>query len=194
MNFSPSSAPRAIIRKPALITGLALCLTWVAGCKQPPPADSGEPGAGQKESGQSGQPLSTDATESNSGDAPGKIAPQESEDGFLEVDNSDVKISPEDSLAYFNGNLFSGRAKSFYENGQQATEVNYVDGMRDGLESRWFENGAKKFEARFHNNQLTGVYEEWFENGKKKTERVWQDGKAVSVKEWSSEGELVRDD
>ena len=193
VNPSPS---RTLLANPFRLVAFIFCafpLFWVAGCKQPTQEGEREPEPGQNSDAQFDPSLDTDLVGSPQGTKPSGSSLQVDPQGIAEVDDSNIQISPDDSLAYVDGQLFTGRAKSFYENGQQATEVNYVEGMRDGLESRWYESGVKKFEARFHNNRLVGVYEEWYDNGKKKTERVWQDGKAVSVKEWSPEGELVRD-
>jgi antitoxin component YwqK of YwqJK toxin-antitoxin module len=112
---------------------------------------------------------------------------------LLKVRSDQLVSSQDGAVVLYNGNLFTGVANSFYPNGEQATEIFYVDGMRDGIETRWHDNGVKRFQGRFHKNQLIGVFEEWYSNGKKRSEALWQDGKRVSFREWSETGEILRE-
>ena len=186
-----ASFPKLLVR---VCFPIALAL-HASGCKPPPLADDGSAGGKGKEV----EALSpSNSKQITAEPAPGKAAAVDkafaAPGKFLEVNSKELDVSPEDNLAYYNETLFSGLAKSFYDNGQQASEVNYTKGKRDGLESSWYESGAKKFEARFRDNRLEGVFERWYEDGRKKSEQVWLDGKPVSVKEWNPGGELVRDD
>ena len=110
------------------------------------------------------------------------------------VDSATLEYPGTGDLAYQEGQLFTGLSVSYYPNGQQATEVSFVNGMRDGVESRWFEDGIKKFEGRFQKNHLVGVFEEWYQNGQPKSRTVWQDGMRQSLTEWDENGNFLRND
>ena len=105
-----------------------------------------------------------------------------------------LQLSEDGAIAHFEGQPFTGMATSSYPNGEIATEISYANGMRHGVETRYHENGIKRFEGRFEKNQLVGIFEEWYPNGKKRSEVLWQDGKRVSIREWSETGEILRDE
>lgn len=174
-----------MLDKLLITTGLLLFL--LSGCKQPTeaPADP----AGEEQEAVKSSPISpAHVTKDSSVDS----TPGGAEAEVLRVDSKEIKVTDGDSLAYFGEQLFTGIATSHYANGQQATEITYVDGMRDGVETRWYESGVKRFEGRFSKNQLIGVFEEWHSNGRLKSEAIWKDGKRVSIREWSETGELLR--
>ena len=72
---------------------------------------------------------------------------------------------------------FTGKAVSFYDNGQKEAEVNYKDGKRDGLWTRWYKNGQKKSKGNCKDGKRDGLWTDWYENGQKKSEENWKDGK-----------------
>ena len=111
-------------------------------------------------------------------------------------------------------NPFTGRAESFYENGQEELESNYKDGKSDGIWTAWYENGHKKGEAKFKDGKADGLRTFWYENGQKdsevnlkdgkqdglethwyengqylKEQRNWKDGKLMSIVAWKPDGE-----
>ena len=163
-------------------------LLLLSGCKQPKETPSNTSGEEQEAVMSSDKVPSTGIEEPTVGSQP-----EDSEAEVLRVDSKKLQITEGDSLAYFGEQLFTGLATSHYANGQQATEITYIDGMRDGVETRWYESGVKRFEGRFSKNQLVGVFEEWHPNGRLKSEAIWKDGKRVSIREWSETGEMIRD-
>ena len=159
----------------------------LAGC---PGQQKGLEDAGGKGTGQeipAGRPDSTsEATKA------GATQGGQPVDAVQVVDSAVLKYPGTGELAYHGGQPFTGRATTFYKNGQQATEVHFLNGMRHGVEARWFEDGAKKFEGRFRENELVGVFEVWYQNGQRKSQEVWQDGKRQSLVEWDEKGNLLR--
>ena len=82
---------------------------------------------------------------------------------------------------------FTGRAESFYENGQKKREWNYKDGKRDGLRTRWYKNGQKKREINYKDGKPDGLWTYWYENGQKIIVENYKDGKAYGL--WISYNE-----
>ena len=90
-------------------------------------------------------------------------------DGSKLLDRGGVMYLPNEETP------FTGRAESFYGNGQKESEENYKDGERDGLSSWWYENGQKKEEGNFKDGKEDGLRTTWFENGRKKNEANFND-------------------
>ena len=92
-------------------------------------------------------------------------------------------------------NPFTGRAESFYDNGQKEWEANYKDGKVDGLWTDWYENGQKKAEANWKDGKEAGFTTAWYENGQKQGEGHSKDGERHGVWIFYTEygTELVRE-
>ena len=71
---------------------------------------------------------------------------------------------------------FSGKATSYYENGQLELEANYKNGELHGLVRNWYENGQLKFEANYENGELHGLVRNWYENGQLEFEANYKNG------------------
>tara|TARA_Y100001934_G_scaffold73467_1_gene91324 strand:- start:34 stop:588 length:555 start_codon:yes stop_codon:yes gene_type:complete len=84
---------------------------------------------------------------------------------------------------------FTGRAESFYENGQKLLEVNFKDGKKDGLQVIWHENGQKAVEGTNKNGERDGLSTSWYENGQKSLEVNFKDRKRMSTVVWKPNGE-----
>lgn len=74
------------------------------------------------------------------------------------------------------GKPFTGKHVNYWDNGdeQKKEEINYKNGVLDGLFTEWYENGQKSLEANFRNGLLDGVETIWYENGQKKYELNWK--------------------
>ena len=53
---------------------------------------------------------------------------------------------------------FTGRAESFYENGQKSSEGQYRDGFKEGLWVEWREDGSKSGEFEMKQSGLDGHF------------------------------------
>ena len=103
---------------------------------------------------------------------------------LLMVGCGDVTVDVED-LEYRNGvkylpnekTPFTGKAESFYENGQKKGEVNFKDGKEDGLFRWWGENGQKEAEGTYKEGKEDGSATYWGENGQKEAEGTYKEGK-----------------
>ena len=122
----------------------------------------------------------------------GPVSDPDVKQTILEVSPADLEYPGTGDIAIYAGQPFTGQSATFYSNGQQATQIDFVNGKRHGIESRWFEDGTKKFEGRFKDNILVGVFEEWYQNGQRKSQAVWEGGKRESITEWDQNGNLIR--
>jgi hypothetical protein len=84
---------------------------------------------------------------------------------------------------------FSGAWVNVGTNGNKASELNYKDGLQDGLTTRWFSNGAKGEEANYKDGKLHGTTTEWNTNGAIESKTNYKDGiKDGLSASWNSEG------
>ena len=79
---------------------------------------------------------------------------------------------------------FTGRAESFYRNGQKRREVNFKDGKQDGLWTWWNENGQKEEEENWKDGMEDGLWTKWHWNGQKYKEVTYKDGKKDGLETW----------
>jgi antitoxin component YwqK of YwqJK toxin-antitoxin module len=56
------------------------------------------------------------------------------------------------------GDPFSGKAVSWYENGQQASELSFLQGMFAGQQHYWYENGDRKLTIHINDSLPDGVF------------------------------------
>ncbi len=84
---------------------------------------------------------------------------------------------------------FTGRAESFYKEGQKSSEGNYNGGKMQGLWTLWYENGQKCEEQNWKDGELDELTTGWYKNGQKQVETNYKDGKLMSVEVWKPNGE-----
>ena len=74
---------------------------------------------------------------------------------------------------------FTGRAESFYENGQKKEERNYKDGKCHGPRAYWYENGQKWYQQNWKDGKQDGLQLSWEEDGTESRREIYKDGKYV---------------
>ena len=75
--------------------------------------------------------------------------------------------------AFFHDELFTGKAVSYYENGQKKEETNYKDGKLHRTGTQWYKDGQKKAEFNIIDGKLHGTY--WYKSGQKREEVNYKD-------------------
>jgi len=69
---------------------------------------------------------------------------------------------------------FTGKAYSYFPNGDTQTVVTYKDGVPDGEVVSWYAKDLKQLEGFVDKGQKTGVWKLYFESGKiKKTNHLF---------------------
>jgi len=93
------------------------------------------------------------------------------------------KLEYRDGIAYAVGESegFSGAWVNTGANGNKASELNYKDGLQDGLTTKWFPNGAKGTEANYKNGKLHGTETEWNINGAIESKTNYINGKGKKL-------------
>lgn len=83
--------------------------------------------------------------------------------------------------------------KDFYDEAktQVKSEINFVDGKREGQAKTYHLNGKVKQEATFKEDKKVGPYTEYYDNGNKKLECIYMNGFLSGIyKEYHSNGNL----
>ena len=117
--------------------------------------------------GESPQPSESAAMNNT---APEKDATETAVDWSKLQDREGVMYLPNEETP------FTGRAESFYENGQKELESNYKDGKPDGLWTWLYGSGQKEREGNYKDGKKDGLVTWWYENGQKKVEGNHKDG------------------
>ncbi|MBK8806123.1 MAG: toxin-antitoxin system YwqK family antitoxin [Bacteroidales bacterium] len=77
------------------------------------------------------------------------------------------QLERRDKIAYLKGSEspFTGKAFGYWDNGNKKKEINFVNGIREGVYRTWFKNGNKESIKFYKNNLLEGAIISWYENG-----------------------------
>lgn len=81
---------------------------------------------------------------------------------------------------------YTGRRSSFYNNGRQAAELYFKDGLKHGPYTMWDVDGIKEGELHYEQGELNGVHTIWYESGRKNSERPlqrWREPRLMDVME-----------
>ena len=78
-------------------------------------------------------------------------------------------LSHRDGQAYAPGETrpFTGTAAGMFANGKKRIEVNFVDGLEQGLKVVWYQEGKKQSEGMLKKGRYEGKLTTWFPNGQK---------------------------
>lgn len=100
--------------------------------------------------------------------------------GSNSLETNDIPISGRNGIFYY-----------WHENGQLATELNYQNGLIQGIGKGWHENGQLSAEANHKNGEVDGQYREWYENGQQFSEVSYKNGELDGpFKSWHENGQL----
>jgi antitoxin component YwqK of YwqJK toxin-antitoxin module len=83
-----------------------------------------------------------------------------------------------DSAFYYRyrSTSYTGKWISYNDNGAKESEIEYLNGEKNGVCNTWFENGHKEIEEIYVNNKKNGKCIEYFKNEHKKGEIEYVDG------------------
>ncbi len=81
------------------------------------------------------------------------------------------------SLAYKEGQPFTGTALSNYPTGEKYMSQEYVDGKKEGQWILFYKNGQMQKRGSTKNGKEQGKANEWYENGQMKYDQNYVDGK-----------------
>lgn len=109
-----------------------------------------------------------------------------------DIDGEEFEYAEQDEILLLrNGIPFTGTGVFKFPDGRISIESEYVDGLLNGIERRWYQNGVLKMETHLVDNITNGECTEWYKNGELKTFGLYEQGTALSYKEWNEAGELI---
>ncbi|WP_235904666.1 toxin-antitoxin system YwqK family antitoxin [Patiriisocius marinus] len=102
---------------------------------------------------------------------------------LAEISISQLTLHPNEGLLYQNEKPFTGIAVSKYPNGIPSEKVTYLNGIKNGLQTKWFADGIKSFETTYTNGKRNGTSTTWWKNGKLRSQGSYTNGIAQGTHE-----------
>jgi antitoxin component YwqK of YwqJK toxin-antitoxin module len=96
-------------------------------------------------------------------------------------------------VALRKGKHFTGAAYQLHPDGWLQSEIEYVDGVRDGMARYYFTSGQVKSEIFARRNLAWRLERDWRENGWLQREAVYVFDLLVYERAWDHAGAVVRD-
>jgi antitoxin component YwqK of YwqJK toxin-antitoxin module len=89
------------------------------------------------------------------------------------------------------GKPFTGTAIELTSDGKIVGELNFVDGVQDGLTREWSLSGRLIAEEAYSDGSKHGYSRHWFDNGQLSSEQLYE--YSIKTKEvvWSNDGNLI---
>jgi antitoxin component YwqK of YwqJK toxin-antitoxin module len=81
--------------------------------------------------------------------------------------------------------------KEYYPNGNLKSVLNYKKGQLEGIALYYYENGNLKERVNYRKGKRERTGSTYYESGKLKEEITYEDGKAVLVKAFDENGNLL---
>jgi len=78
-------------------------------------------------------------------------------------------------------NPYTGKIIAKYENGQKKWEVNYINAIKEGIQTDWYPNGEKMLKGNYENGKKEGIWFRWDMDGKK-SKILFSEGKEIEIK------------
>ena len=100
---------------------------------------------------------------------------------------------PEYERSYLDGGRH-GVWKQWAENGELVSESSFHHGLQIGTAMTWFPNGQPRQVSQFVHGAEHGVRSNHDAAGRKRRETIFDHGIQISRKDWSTRGELTRDE
>ena len=110
----------------------------------------------------------------------------------MHEDDLEPSGDPQDHFYNFKGQPFAGICYSTYENGRRSLEVEYLDGLPNGIWKQWYESGGLKLASQCRSGIKHGSHEEWNDGGKLKLRATYEYGIQLEMREWNAAGRIVR--
>ncbi len=104
---------------------------------------------------------------------------------FYEID--------EEHVAEFEGVPFTGIAFEESEDGRLMEEVQFKDGLQDGLAREWYLNGQLCRQGGFYQGVQHGAHDEWYETGARKRHAEFELGVLLAETTWSESGTVAQE-
>lgn len=111
----------------------------------------------------------------------------------MKVDFDELEPSDDYLSLNYRGQPFTGIAFELDQHGKLLSETSYVDGQKEGIAKEWGPAGIVVREQHYANDTRHGHSREWYESGSLKSEAEYELGICLWEREWTNDGQLVRD-
>ena len=88
------------------------------------------------------------------------------------------------SIAYYQGQPYTGIVKACYSNGLVSSKKSYVDGKKDGLWFGYHQDGWLEWEKNFTNGKKDGVFLVYYADGTKASKENYEKGKQQDIQKY----------
>ena len=81
------------------------------------------------------------------------------------LDEVDIVFDNKQMLFKKNSKTYTGLVIEYYDINHIKTEINLIDGLKDGAFKQYYRNGKIQVESKFNKGELTGKFNSFHENG-----------------------------
>ncbi|MEE2947448.1 MAG: hypothetical protein VX392_03945 [Verrucomicrobiota bacterium] len=89
---------------------------------------------------------------------------------------------------------YTGYTKRWTVEGWKQAEGAYLNGLQHGRWKTWWDNGNLRTVIEFSNGKPNGPATHWYANGQRKTEGAFVDGQFTATAKWDEAGEPISPD
>ncbi|MCL5244551.1 toxin-antitoxin system YwqK family antitoxin [Cellulophaga sp. 20_2_10] len=105
------------------------------------------------------------------------------------VSKKKLEVKNNLGLVYYNNELFTGLAVTFYKHGGTSESISYQNGKKHGDYQKWFSSGDLSYEAYYKNGKKEGVAKSWWANGNLRSKSIFTKGIVNGLqKQWYNTG------
>ena len=97
----------------------------------------------------------------------------------------------DEDVRLFEGQPFTGVARSVYPNGKVRNEMTFCHGFEDGVCRSWHSNGQLSREWHATRGVVNGKEYEWHESGAIKSVGYYVHGVELTFDKWNESGRLI---
>jgi antitoxin component YwqK of YwqJK toxin-antitoxin module len=105
----------------------------------------------------------------------------------VNIDETDIN---DDQYVLYNGELYTGTVFELLH-GKIHAEIDYVDGIREGMSRLYYPDGTLESEESFRDGLGHGRQRYWYPNGQLKEEMFVDMGVMTSTRKWAEDGTLL---
>jgi antitoxin component YwqK of YwqJK toxin-antitoxin module len=107
---------------------------------------------------------------------------------MTEISFNDIEYS-EDLVVLYDGEPLTGRVVDRDDDGRIVRELEFLEGFQEGPERIYHPNGQLQSERMIDTGLASGPARTWYENGQLESESVYRNGRIISQKKWSENGQ-----
>ncbi|MDD7884855.1 toxin-antitoxin system YwqK family antitoxin [Flavivirga sp. 57AJ16] len=113
--------------------------------------------------------------------------------GIIEASNPNLKL--DNGILLYKKVPFTGHLQTYYVDKNLKSDIEYVEGKKEGYEKHWFKNGSISMERYYIKGLKSGIHKAWWNDTVLKFEYHFNEKGEYHgmVKEWYKTKQLYRD-